>query len=221
MKYKWWKQTSNVAETNQPEEIDIRTNILDKTIQECSVDVQFNSFLEVKESIKEYEKKHFVQLRVSSGVGTGSYEEKKTLPKRVANANLLLEYYVLFCKVSGNANTVATKRNTKSSRQNSPFQIRLCLSDNGKYLKVTKIVENHNHLISKPLSKHLPRQRSLNDEELAFVKNAMLIKENNTSKNTNLYWEEDRIKRPIKHTTICKRNIKWESDKRSGRVHGM
>ena len=57
-------ESSNVAETNQPEEVDIRTNILhDPGI---SLGVQFNSFLEVKESIKEYEKRHFVQLRVGS-----------------------------------------------------------------------------------------------------------------------------------------------------------
>ena len=40
------------------------------------------------------------------------------------------------------------------------------------------MVESHNHLISKPLFKLLPRQRSLNDEELDFVKNAVLIKRN-------------------------------------------
>ena len=48
-------ESSNVAETNQPEEVDIRTNILDKTIQKFSVGVQFHSFLEVKESITMYE----------------------------------------------------------------------------------------------------------------------------------------------------------------------
>ena len=45
-------------------------------------------------------------------------------------------------------------------------------------MKVTKIVENHNHLISKPLFQHLPRQRSLSYEQLDFVKKAMLIKGN-------------------------------------------
>ena len=61
MKYKSW---NHVTETNQHEEVDIRTNILDDP--GISLGVQFNSFLEVTESIKEYEKKHFVQLRVGS-----------------------------------------------------------------------------------------------------------------------------------------------------------
>ena len=66
----------------------------------------FHPPMSVKESIKVYEKKHRVQLRM------GSSKTLEVMKKRrVAVANLLLEYYVfeLFCKFSGNAKKITLK----------------------------------------------------------------------------------------------------------------
>ena len=71
------------------------------------------------------------------------------------------------------------KKETKSFRQNCPFEIYLAASEDGNALEVLRINLEHNHEISKDLYESLPRQRLLPGHILEKVKSAIKLKANN------------------------------------------
>lgn len=83
----------------------------------------------------------------------------KRIPKRIAAANPRLKYHILqfVCKFGREPRKRDTvrKRKTKSFQCGCPFQIMLQLSVNNQHLKVIKVNEEHNHLIT---NEHLPKQ---------------------------------------------------------------
>ena len=140
---------------------------------------EFKSRSDVENMIKEYEEKHYCNLR-KIDVRTLKAATKRC-PKRVNTANQDLEYFsmTIGCKFSGYPKKRDDrKRDTTSFRQSCPFQICLSLSDNGQSLVIKKANEQHNHIISEHLYRSLPRQRTLPDNLKEKVKDAISLKSN-------------------------------------------
>jgi hypothetical protein len=79
----------------------------------------------------------------------------KQAPKRVADANLSLNYYFvkLCCKFGGRSVKQREDRqhDTKSFKQGCPFEVCLSLSSDGAMLDVLKINQSHNHPLSEDI----------------------------------------------------------------------
>lgn len=105
---------------------------------------------------------------------------KKRIPKRIASANMALVYQSLqyVCKFSGKPRNVnkTRKRLTKSFRCSCPFEIKLELSSDNRYLEVVKLAKEHNYLVSHELYDHLPKQRALPDELIKNVREVIKLK---------------------------------------------
>ena len=87
----------------------------------------------------------------------------RRVPKRVEIAKPSLKYYSLklVCKFGGKPRKRTQRiRNTKTFRQECPFEVYLILSQDGQHLEVIRIKEVHNHVANKTIYDHLPRQRA-------------------------------------------------------------
>ena len=71
------------------------------------------------------------------------------------------------------------KKETKSLRQNCPFEICLAVSEDDNALEVLRVNLEHKHEISKDLYESLPRQRLLPGHVLEEVKSGIKLKANN------------------------------------------
>ena len=116
------------------------------------IDKRFESINELNEVKKSFEDTYFVELW-KKNVRTLSAAKKRT-PKCVASINPSLQYYSIFidCKFSGKPRKKTdTKKETKSFRQNYPFEIYLPASEDGNAVEVLRINLEHNREISKDL----------------------------------------------------------------------
>ena len=128
----------------------------------------------------QHENLHYVQI-VKNKVRTLE-AAKKRIPTQTAAANFDLKYQSLqyVCKFSGKPrNQDATrKRHTKSFRCGCPFEIFLDLSQDNQSLEVLRFKDTHNHMVTRELYEHLPKQRALPQDFMNEVKEAITLKAN-------------------------------------------
>ena len=101
----------------------------------------------------------------------------KRVPNRVSVATQQLKYYSLKynCRFSSkvrNAETV-TQRETKSFKQECPFEIYIRFSNDNSALEVVHINEHHNPTLTKELCERMPKQRALSPDALTQVRDAI------------------------------------------------
>ena len=106
------------------------------------------------------------------------------VPNRVSVATQQLKYYSLKynCKFSSkvrNAERVR-RRETKSFKQECPFEIYIRLFNDNNALAVVHINEHHNHILTKELFERMPKQRTLSPDALTQVRDAIDLKANST-----------------------------------------
>ena len=144
---------------------------------------KFHTISDFDEAKAKYEAHNFCELW-KRDVRTLASAQKR-VPKRVANADLSLQYYSLklTCKFRGRSVVKRDdrKRDTKTFKQGCQFEVYLVLSKDGKSLEVTKMSGAHNHslTLSEELYKHLPRQRKITGALKEEVRGAILLKSNN------------------------------------------
>ena len=107
---------------------------------------------------------------------------KKRIHKRIAAANFDLKYQSLqyVYKFTGKPrNQDATKkRHIKSFRCGCPFEIFLELSQDNQSLEVLRFKDTHNHMVTRELYEHSPKQRALPQDLMNEVKEAITLKAN-------------------------------------------
>ena len=98
----------------------------------------------------------------------------RRVPKRVEIVRPSLKYYLLklICKFGEKARKRTQRiRNTKTFRQECPFEVYFFLSQDGQHLEVIRLNEVHNHVANKTIYGHLPRHRATpvkhNDDNIA------------------------------------------------------
>ena len=84
------------------------------------------------------------------------------------------------CKFSGKPrNQDATRtRHIKSFRCGCPFEIFLKLSQDNQSLEVLRFKDTQNHMVTRELYKHLPKQRALPQDLMNEVKEAITLNAN-------------------------------------------
>lgn len=141
----------------------------------------FSSYKQLDDKVKAYEKSRSVQLghRDSRTLEAA----KKRAPKRVDGANRELKYYNIHftCMFGGKkfrSKSTGLRTHQRTFKQDCSAGIKLCLSLDGKFLKVTEVKEDHNHEVSKAIYDHLPRQRRLNECEKKEAEGLLRMKVN-------------------------------------------
>ena len=123
---------------------------------------------------------HYVQF-VKNKVRTLE-AAKKRIPKRIAAANFDLKYQSLqyVCTFSGKPRNqdANRKRHNKFFCCGCPFEIFLELSQHNQSLEVLRLKDTHNHMVTRELYEHLPKQRALPQDFLNEVKEAITLKVN-------------------------------------------
>ncbi|XP_028413631.1 uncharacterized protein LOC114536483 isoform X1 [Dendronephthya gigantea] len=161
-------------------------SIKEEVDQDASNDIfyvgrKFYTVNDFNEAKAKYEDIHFCELW-KRDVRT-LVSAQKRVPKRVANAELSLQYYSLklSCKFGGRKaeNRDDRKRDTKTFKQGCQFEVYIVLSTDGKALEVMKMTMDHNHSLSEELYKHLPRQRKLTGALKEEIQGAVRLKANN------------------------------------------
>jgi hypothetical protein len=141
---------------------------------------KFHTISEFDDAKAKYEELHFCELW-KRDVRTLASAQKQ-VPKRVANADLNLQYYSvkLVCKFGGRSTIKRDdrKRDSNSFKQGCQFEIYIVLSQDGKALEVMKVADVHNHSLSEQLYRHLPRQRKLTGTLKEEVTSSVRLKAN-------------------------------------------
>ncbi|XP_065682081.1 uncharacterized protein LOC124811298 [Hydra vulgaris] len=171
--------SANITD-DKNESVAINDNCDSKDEVIWKVGQKFTSIELVEACKTNYELKRHCQL-VKSKVRSLE-AAKKRISKRIALANMALHYQTLqfVCKFSGKSSQpeLERKRKTKSFRCGCPFEIVLELSVDNQHLQVVRVQEEHNHLVSQELYKHLPKQTTLSPDMMKNVKEAIQLKAN-------------------------------------------
>ncbi|XP_012563113.2 uncharacterized protein LOC105847849 [Hydra vulgaris] len=110
----------------------------------------FNSFNELKQAIKEYERSCFISLYVRDS-RTIDLAIKKGL-KRYINKELKYYYLTYYCYHGGRqfkSRSKGIRPNQSTYNIKCPFTICIGVSEDGEQFCVTKVIKEHNHAIDK------------------------------------------------------------------------
>ncbi|XP_037282544.2 zinc finger SWIM domain-containing protein 3-like [Rhipicephalus microplus] len=123
---------------------------------------KFPTFRELEAAVKGYSEEKFVQFYKRD---CRTVTAAKTKVKRFLNERLGM-YQVVYCCIKGGK---SFKSRSKGERDTSTFQagcpafVKCRASDDGNFLEVIEMNEDHNHELSKLLYSHLPQTRALRE----------------------------------------------------------
>uniref|UniRef100_A0A8D8QF81 Zinc finger SWIM domain-containing protein 3 n=1 Tax=Cacopsylla melanoneura TaxID=428564 RepID=A0A8D8QF81_9HEMI len=141
----------------------------------------FNSYESLKSFVKDYEKEKFVQLSVqsSSKIETQKSKSVSLIHSKLANANKDLVYSTIKYRCIHGSNFKSQgngQRKTQTFKQGCPFSLKISLSADAQKLRISDLVETHNHGMSEEVFKSLPRQRLLDANEKEAVQEMLALR---------------------------------------------
>lgn len=127
----------------------------------------FKSYTEFKNALFDYERSHFVNF-------VTSHSKPLVTKNKKLREKFRYDFKVLRCKYGGKPKTVAKIRATNSYKKFCESQLRISYDKRHFVLRVTKLIECHNHELNQNFYNAMPKQRILTGENREIAKKCLV-----------------------------------------------